>query len=256
MSLNFSVRGEGEPLVLVHGLFGSLENLGALARLLAENFRVYSIDLPNHGRSPHLEAFSLSDIAEQIHEWMVEQSIESADFVGHSLGGKAVMELAMTKPSLVRSCAVMDIAPVIYNNRHEAVFEGLLAIDPSALKLRSEADEQLKAYVPELAVRNFLLKNLSKKVDGGFEWRMNLAAIASAYPKLIGENSKSVFDGPVLFLKGSNSDYIVEDYREAILKRFPKAKLRVVSETGHWLHAEKPDLVASILGRFFSDQAS
>lgn len=255
MPLNFRVQGElnddALPIVLVHGLFGSMENLGALARSLSAHFRVYSVDLPNHGRSPHVDTMTLSSIAGALLEWMDEQAIAQAFYIGHSLGGKAVMEMALMAPDRCLKLAVIDIAPVHYEPHHLAVFDGLLSISPAELSSRTAADEALKRFVPESAVRSFLLKNLQKN-EVGFVWRMNLPAIHHDYPALIAANreAKTPFEGEVLFVKGGDSPYILESHRTAILSRFPKAKTRVVMGTGHWLHAEKPDHVAQILLRF------
>ena len=253
MDLHWRVQGAGAPVVLVHGLFGSMENLGMLARALAEHFKVYSLDLPNHGRSPHVETMSLHSMAQDLRSWMDQQGLASAHFVGHSLGGKAVMELALEAPERCQKLAVIDIAPVAYGPHHTDVFAGLAAVDVSALTHRSQADVILQPYVPELAVRSFLLKNLSKGQQG-FSWRMNLPVIHRDYPALIAANrtTNTPFSGDVLFVKGGDSAYILEEHRQAITARFSNAKLRRVTGTGHWLHAEKPEHVAQLLVRFLA----
>lgn len=250
-SLYFRKQGQGEPVILVHGLFGSLENLGALARILAQHFCVYSVDLPNHGRSPHSHHMNLSSMAADLSTWMDEQQLTSAMLVGHSLGAKVVMELALNLPDKCKKLVAIDIAPVQYQPRHTQIFKGLLALDPPNLSSRSQADTQLKPYVTELAVRSFLLKNLVKEAKG-FSWKMNLPVIDTCYSALIAANKLPMqpFSGEVLFIKGGNSDYILESHTEAIGARFPKAKLRLIANTGHWLHAEKPDHVAKLVARF------
>ena len=246
MSLNYKVAGEGEPLILIHGLFGSLENLGALARGLAERFKVYSIDLPNHGRSPHTQNTSLPEMAESVEQWLDEQGLQTTSIVGHSLGGKVAMELALRKPQRVNKIVVLDIAPVHYTPHHNEVFAGLLSFEPHTLASRKQADELMSRYVKEPAVRSFLLKNLTRNEAGTFIWRMNLAVLHDDYNKILLANTEGKFSGPILFVKGSNSDYLLEKYRPEIQKRFSSAELKVVSGAGHWLHAEKPDLIASI----------
>lgn len=247
--LNHSERGEGPPLVLIHGLFGSLENVGALARRLSESFHCYSVDLPNHGRSPHLASQTLSTMAEQVQQWMQAQDISSAAFVGHSLGGKVAMELALKHPEKVERLAVLDIAPVQYHSRHDDVLSGLMAIEPSKIKKRADAEEILAQHVQEPAVRSFLLKNLAR-AESGFYWRINLKGIVADYAQLIKANCQGRYDGPALFLKAQNSDYITEAHRAELLQRFSHPQFKVVAETGHWLHAEKPDLVAALIKRF------
>lgn len=243
--------GAGEPLILIHGLFGSLENLGAVARLLAKQYRVYSIDLPNHGRSAHLPQADLETMAKQVSEWMSEQGIRGAHIVGHSLGGKVAMELALMAPDKVERMVVIDIAPVAYPPKHDRIFEGLLAIDPAAVSDRGEADQVLAEYVSEAAVRSFLLKNLVKAGDG-FAWRMNLNDLHRLYPQLVKGNRMGVFEQAVLFLKGADSDYLSSQHKGDIVGRFPAAQLRVVEGTGHWLHAEKPELVSKLILKFLA----
>lgn len=250
--IHYRAAGEGPPVVLLHGLFGSLENLGSLARALAETFRVYSLDLPNHGRSAHSMPVSLQDMAAEIECWMDDQGLSSVALVGHSLGGKVAMEIALNRPDTIAKLVVLDIAPAAYNPHHNSVFEGLNAIDLSTLQDRSEADRLLSQYVHELPVRSFLLKNLVRR-DDRFHWRMNLASLVQDYPLLIAANRAGRFDRSCLFIKGENSDYIQARHEQDIRSRFPLAHLKVVSGAGHWLHAEKPALVASLVNRFLHD---
>lgn len=253
MELNFSQAGDGPPLLLIHGLFGSLENLGGIARPLAERFSVYSVDLPNHGRSPHTDSLSLSSLAEALESWLDSRQLGQVSVVGHSLGGKVGMELALTHPARVDNLIVMDIAPVKYPPHHDEVFAGLAAIQTASLTTRSEADDILKQFVSDTAVRSFLLKNLVKK-GKGYAWRMNLPVLQQHYDEILAGNAEDKrFGGEVLFIKGGDSKYIQEKHRDTILFRFPKANVKIVPGTGHWLHAEKPDLIASIITRFIND---
>ncbi len=250
-TLHFKSQGAGAPLVLIHGLFGSLENLGGIARVLAESATVYSLDLPNHGRSPHRDSMDLPSMAKDVAQWMAAQGLESARFVGHSLGGKVAMELALQEPARVESLVVMDIAPSHYGAHHNDVFAGLHAVALQTLQSRKDAERIMTPYVPEPAVRSFLLKNIVRDTQGAFAWRMNLPVIYANYSKLVSANSQgATCEGGVLFLKGGDSDYIGEKNREDILSRFPNAKVKVVANTGHWLHAEKPALVAKLIQQF------
>ena len=240
--------------MLIHGLFGSLENLGVLAKALSESYAVYSLDLPNHGRSPHSDSMTLGSMAADVERWMDEQSIQQAHFIGHSLGGKVAMELALKSAHRIKKLAVIDIAPVRYEPHHTDIFAGLHALDITNLSSRAVADDFLHPYVPELAIRSFLLKNLVK-AESGFVWRMNLPAITKNYPSLIGANQLGdTFKGEALFLKGGDSAYIQNDHKDDIAARFPHAKLRIISGVGHWLHAEKPDHVAKILNTYLFDE--
>lgn len=253
MPLHFKKQGQGQPLLLIHGLFGSLENLGALAKVLAEDRCVYSIDLPNHGRSPHTSTTDLQQMSRSVLEWIRAQKLEHLSVVGHSLGGKVAMEIALSEPSLVDQLVVMDIAPSQYPPHHGDVFEGLRAVDMRQISSRSEAEESMKPHVPEVAVRSFLLKNIVRESAGHFSWRMNLAALYEGYADLICANRTGCFTGKTLFLKGGASDYIGEKNRQDIEQRFPNQSLKIVANTGHWLHAEKPALVARQINKFLSE---
>ena len=241
----------GDPLIAIHGLFGSLENLGVITRQLAADYRVYAVDLPNHGGSLHTDKMTIASMAERVNQWMAVMGIDSAHFLGHSLGGKVCMEIALTTPSVVRSLVVADIAPVSYPPRHDNVFRGLRAVDTVAITSRSQADQQMRDYITDAATRLFLLKNLVK-VNGRWRWRMNLDAIETHYSALLAENirGKTPYQNPVLFIKGQHSDYLLPEYREAILERFPNAAVKEIQQTGHWLHAEKPDAFVRIVKRF------
>jgi esterase len=161
------------------------------------------------------------------------------------------MELALAYPERVQKLVVADIAPVHYEHRHNDVFDGLRSISLEGLQSRVDADKTLAERVTEKAVRSFLLKNLQKGSDGRFQWRMNLEGLYSAYPELIRANRAGVWQGQTLFLKAEHSDYIQASHRDDILSRFPKTELKVVSGTGHWLHAEKPELIARLVSRFY-----
>ncbi|MCX4027480.1 alpha/beta fold hydrolase [Endozoicomonas sp. SM1973] len=251
LKLHHKVLGAGEPLILVHGLFGSLENLGGIAKILAEQFMVYSLDMRNHGRSPHSDRMDHQLMAGDIAHFMDENGIKRAHLLGHSMGGKAVMQLALTNPQYVNKLIVADIAPIKYTARHSDVFAGLQAINPKAIKSRIEADKILQEHIKELPVRSFLLKNLVKNAETGFTWRMNLAALHNQYENIIdGQTFDKPHNGDVLFIKGGNSDYLLPKHREEIITMFPNAQVREIPNTGHWLHAEKPELFCRIVERF------
>ena len=245
------MMGHGEPLIMLHGLFGSLENLGGIARLLADSFSLHLLDLRNHGRSPHHEQMNYHCMGADIVEYMNETGLQKAHFLGHSMGGKVAMQVALSDGNRVNRLVVGDIAPVSYHNHHDAVFSGLQRIDPTSLKSRQQADDLLKPYVSELAIRQFLLKNLVKTGSGGFHWRMNLPAIYNNYAQIMaGLHGDQHFAGEVLFIKGSTSDYIKPQYRDHTIQLFPNSSTKVILNTGHWLHAENPKLFAAVVKRF------
>ena len=239
-------------MITLHGLFGSHENLGVLNRRLASSLRVHGLDLRNHGRSPHDGVMNYQVMAEDVLAYMNEHGIGSAHLVGHSMGGKVAMTLALMAPHRVNRLAVIDIAPVIYRERrHDPILQGLSAMDLDSLTGRSEADQFLSAFEPDQTIRQFLLKNLYRVEQGGFGWRVNLAAIINNYQAILsGQQADRPFAGATLFIKGGASDYILPEHRESVLALFPSATVRVIPEAGHWVHAQKPDLVSGTLLRF------
>lgn len=243
--------GTGAPLILLHGLLGASENLGALARLLQQDFNAFSVDLPNHGRSGHADGMDFRAMAEAVAKWMDDQGLAKARVVGHSLGGKVAMELALGQPEKVEKLVVLDIAPVAYGPRHERIFAGLRAVDPATVDSRAQADERMMPFVEDPAVRGFLLTNLVK-LDRGFRWRMNLDDLQNQYSRMLEGNREGRYHGDTLFLKGEKSDYISDTYQDEILRRFSQARVEAVSGTGHWLHAEKPEWVAHLIKNFLT----
>lgn len=240
------------PLIFIHGLFGSLENLGLIARKLSESYCIYSLDLPNHGRSAHTDTTSLPILAESVVVWMGENDLDSAHFLGHSLGGKVGMEIALRYPEKVNQLIVADIAPVAYTARHNDVFAAFRAVDLAAITSRVDADKMMQPHVSELSTRSFLLKNLEKNSDGTWYWRANIDGLIGAYEQLIDSNTQveAPFTGEVLFIKGELSPYILPEHKEEIVNLFPNASVKMISGTHHWLHAEKPDIFVGIAKRF------
>ena len=176
MHLHTDISGQGAPLVLIHGLFGSYENLGMIARQLAENFQIINVDLRNHGKSGHLPTMTYPQMAEDVLETLDKLGIGSANFLGHSMGGKVAMQIALTAPARVLKLVLADISPVVTAPRHQTILDALAALPIAELSDRREAEPLLSHAVPELAVRQFLLKNLLK-VDGQLQWRFNLTAL-------------------------------------------------------------------------------
>lgn len=243
-----------ETVVLIHGLFGSLENLGAVARSLQPDYRVVSVDLPNHGRSPWVPAVSmgLSTMAEQLSALLDHLNIERCALLGHSLGGKVAMELAMAQPERVSRLIVADIAPVQYPRRHDGIFDALRALPLPGLKGRRDADQFLKDKISEAGVRQFLLKSLYKNEAGEYQWRMNLEGLYEAYHEFVAAPSDGCYSGPCLFIKGELSDYLLESHREAVTSRFPHVQLKVMQGCTHWLHAQKPETFARLCLKFLA----
>lgn len=240
MQLNYERQGNGEPIILIHGLFGDLDNLKSISRSLTEQYTVINLDVRNHGQSPHCDAMSYTEMAADVINIAEKEGFDSFHLLGHSMGGKIAMEIALRYPSRVRSLIVADIAPVAYDARHSSIIDALSGIDVDALASRQHADEQLATSIETKGVRQFLLKNLRKDGDRWF-WRFNLDALKANYESLIGApTSDGQFTGPVLFIRGEKSDYVTQEHTQAIATRFPLAKPVTIEGTGHWLHAEKP----------------
>lgn len=253
MMLNMIVTGTesaAPPVLLAHGLFGSGKNLGGLARRLAETRRVISVEMRNHGDSFHDPDHSYPALAADLAE-VIAANGGQADVLGHSMGGKAAMMLALTRPDLVRKLVVMDIAPYAYSHSQTALIDAMEGMDLTGLRLRSEADARLAAAIEEPGVRAFLLQSLDLKSDPP-RWKYNLAALRDQMPQLVGwpDAPKGSFDGPALFLAGAESDYCREPQLEAIRDYFPQAKMRYFAGAGHWLHADRPAEVAEAVAAF------
>lgn len=245
--------GTGSPIVLMHGLFGAGSNLGALARALQETFTVYSLDLPGHGRSAWLPDLDLPGMAAIVQRWMVEAGLARAHLLGHSLGGKVAMQLALQHPAQVESLIVGDIAPVAYVGQHDQVFAALEAVAARQCTRREEAAAILSHYLREDAVIQFLLTSLQRDAHGCFRWRFDMAGLRAAYPALLAAPQGGTFyAGPVLFIKGGESSYIREQDWPAVRAFFPQASIRIMPGCGHWLHAQNPRVFNNIVMRFLA----
>lgn len=253
MMLNLTQSGVDSdlpPVLLAHGLFGSGKNLGGLARRLAETRRVISVDMRNHGDSPHSPEHGYPALADDLAEVIAAHGGQ-ADVLGHSMGGKAAMMLALTRPAMVWRLVVMDIAPFAYGHNQTALIDAMESLDLAGLRLRSAADRQLAEQIPEPGVRAFLLQSLDLKSDPA-QWKFNLAALRAQMPQVVGwsEAPQGSFSGPVLALAGEASDYCGPAQVAALRAHFPQAEIRTVPGAGHWLHADRPAEVAQMVADF------
>lgn len=243
-SLYATVSGaEGGPdVILLHGLFGMGSNLGSLGRVLAPEFRVHQVDLPNHGRSPWHDAMSLQTLAGAIKDYAREHCKGSYSIVGHSLGGKVAMELALEEPALAQALVVADIAPVSYPGSHDDVFAGIEAVAAARPASRREASTIMERHVEEPGVVQFLLLSLRRDASGNYLWRFNARALKANYEALREAPArKNDYDAPTLFVYGTESTYMEEASLSAAKSYFPQASFVPIVGAGHWLHAEKPD---------------
>ncbi|MCY1126169.1 alpha/beta fold hydrolase [Frigidibacter sp. RF13] len=232
--------GAFPPLLIVHGLFGSARNWGAIQKRMAADRRVVAVDQRNHGESFRAATQSYHDMADDIAE-VIESEGRSMDVVGHSMGGKAAMMLALTRPELVYRLVVADIAPVAYGHSNRHLVHAMQALDLEGLTARSEADRRLQTSVTDPGTRAFLLQSLDLKEEPP-RWRLNLPVLDAEMDKIVGwpEGVSGTYDGPVMFLSGAASDYMRPEYRAGIKKLFPSAVMAKIPGAGHWLHAEKP----------------
>ncbi|MEJ6389672.1 alpha/beta fold hydrolase [Gymnodinialimonas ulvae] len=234
---NIGAPTERPPVLIAHGLFGSARNWGVIAKRMSERGRVVTVDMRNHGHSfrgaPHDYPAMAGDLAE-----VIENLGAQVDVIGHSMGGKAVMVLALTRPDLVRRVVVGDIAPVGYSHTQQGMIDAMRALDLSRVETRGDADRQLAEFVDDAGVRAFLLQSLDVKARA---WRLNLDQLEADMAQVLGfPEISGTFEGPVLMLSGGASDYVLPEHRAAVKALFPAARFAKIPGAGHWLHAEKP----------------
>jgi len=241
MKLHSKIKGEGKPLVILHGFLGMGDNWKTLANAYAkEGFEVHLVDQRNHGRSPHDTAFSYELMAEDLKDYLVDKQLERVSIIGHSMGGKVAMRFATLYPECLNKLIIVDIAPKYYPQHHQDILEGLTQISKAKLTSRSDADELLVKYISLKAVRHFLLKNLYWKTQDELNLRLNIKALKDNIEEVgkgLPRNSK--YEGEILFLKGGDSDYIQDEDEKDIASHFENFEIKVIKNSGHWVHAEK-----------------
>lgn len=254
MQLNHKTFGQGPPLFILHGLFGTLDNWQTLGKRWAEDYTVILIDQRNHGRSPHLDAHTYALLAEDIKAFMEANWMFKAHLLGHSMGGKTAMQFATHYPDMVDKLVVVDIAPKAYQGGHELIVQALNDLNLAELSDRKEADNILAERIPEFSVRQFLLKNLTRSKEGGYRWKMNLPVLTRDYQAIL-ENitAEESFEGPTLFIKGAESDYIQQEDLPLLREYFPAAELASVAGAGHWVHAQEPEALFQLVSDFLAE---
>lgn len=254
MQLHYQTLGQGQPLVLLHGLFGSGDNWGMVARHFSQHYQVISVDLRNHGRSPHSDSHNYTDMADDLLELCDALGLERINLLGHSMGGKVAMQFATQYPDRVEKLIVVDMAPRAYADAHTHLIDAMLAVDLTAMQSRSEADKALSSKIPQAMVRQFLLMNLVKSDSNSSEanvaWRINLPALKSNYPSLIQAVCENVrHEKPSLFIRGEHSDYVQDHDIAQIKTLFIQAQFADLP-TGHWVHAEQPQAFITTVEKF------
>ncbi|HCQ59201.1 MAG TPA: alpha/beta hydrolase [Sulfitobacter sp.] len=256
--LNYTEYGEAAAdrpsLFIVHGLYGSGRNWGVIAKRLSDNRHVVTVDMRNHGSSPHHDTHSYPEMAQDLAE-VITHLGGPVDICGHSMGGKAVMMLALTRPELLRRVIIADIAPVTYGHTQQMFIDAMRGVDLTQIERRSDAEAQLATAGVERALQSFFTQSLDVP---GKRWRLNLDALEAEMPKIIGwpDDVSGQFAGPTLFLSGGASDYVQPEHREAIKALFPQARFAKIPGAGHWLHAEQPREFEATLRIFLNTEGS
>ena len=244
MKLHFRTLGAGAPLIVLHGLLGSLDNWQPLGRRFAAHFKVWAVDLRNHGQSPHSADVSYDAMAADLEEFMRTHGQTRVHLLGHSMGGKVAMQFALRHPDRVEKLVVVDISPRAYPPRHERALAALLALDLHQFQRREQLDAELANAVDDAEVRQFLLKNAGRDAHGGFRWKANVRGLLENYERLTGAvTSETPCDRPALFVSGEKSDYVAAADNELIRRLFPHAEFRMIADAGHWVHADQPEAV-------------
>ena len=248
--------GENGPVfVVLHGLFGSGKNWRSFAGSLEDDFQVWTLDARNHGDSPHADSMSYQQMAEDVARFFVENELENVVLLGHSMGGKTAMQLALQFPDRIAALIVVDIAPVCYDHLHKQLklIEAMQELDLAGEMSRSEIEKKLAVKIPEKRLLSFLMTNLNRQ-NGQFQWRIGLEQIAAGMQELLNyPELKSVFKGPVQFIGGENSAYLKFEYHALIRKYFPESRITMLENCGHWLHVEQPAAFQKTVNEFLQD---
>ncbi len=256
--LHSKIYGEdqaGTPLLVFHGLFGMLDNWGSFGKEMGELFPVHLIDLRNHGKSFHSEEMTHETLSNDILHYIEFHNLQKVNLLGHSLGGKAVMQFAINYPVKVEKLIVVDITPKAYPPHHQGIIKALESVDFSKANSRKDVEEVLQEYIPQKSVIQFLTKNLYWTDEKTLNWRFNLKTLAEKYSEFVSNAIKfGVFSGETLFIAGAKSNYILPQDQFQIKQQFPQASIVKIENAGHWVQAENPQDFAEVVKDFIFDQ--
>jgi esterase len=251
MELNYKKIGEGHPVIILHGLFGSSDNWQTMGKSIAElGHAVYLVDLRNHGHSPRSEEMNFGAMSQDVYELLEKEKLEKVILMGHSMGGKTAMTFASNHPERVDKLIVVDIGPQKYASHHDLILKALNAVDTNIVNERKQAEQIIANYIEDVSVSQFLLKNLYWKEKGILDWRFNLPVIEKNMDNILDKVIASKFEKPTLFMRGAMSGYITNGDFDLILKIYPNAEIVTIKNAGHWLHAEAPKEFLEIFENF------
>ncbi|TVR88688.1 MAG: alpha/beta fold hydrolase [Saprospirales bacterium] len=249
--INYKVFGEGEPVIIMHGLLGMLDNWQTFAKKLGQSHMVYTLDLRNHGRSFHHGEMDYPIMAEDLRQFMEDHHMFRANILGHSMGGKVAMEFALQNPDMVNKLMVADISPAKYPGGHEHILDAMHTANLESAEDRDEILKHLMNAIEDEGIVLFLMKNLSRNKGGGFRWKANLEAISDNYQNILDEvNSFDYFDAPTLFIKGGQSKYLSDPYIDPVKDLFSRSQIREIPDAGHWVHADAPSETMRLVKEF------
>jgi len=266
MKLFYRKFGEGPPLIILHGLYGSSDNWVSIAKNLGSSFTVYLPDMRNHGQSPHSNVHDYDSMSDDLYELVSELRIKKFFLVGHSMGGKSAISFTLKWPEMIASLLIADISPFnnenthhLAYNQHFTILNTILSIDLSGISKRGEAELRLNEKISDKKVIGFILKNLQRTADNKFIWKINASALLKNLDKIMAGIDRTAFLSqiitgfPVIFLKGEDSDYLPDEDFKDILSFFPAAEFITVPNAGHWIHADQPDEVAKNIKRLLDE---
>ncbi len=238
--------------MIIHGLFGFSDNWQTIAKALSENHLVITPDMRNHGRSPHVDTHSYPEMADDLKVFMEERWMFSAAFVGHSMGGKVAMQMALDHPDMVERLVVVDMEPGVSISNHDAIFDALFGLDLDKVASRKEAETYLQEHISDIGTLQFLLKNITRNTDGTYSWKMNLPTLHRHYADILAPVKGIPYEKPALFIRGGNSDYIRDEEWPGVLQLFPNARLHTIEGAGHWVHADQPEALLTVIREFLA----
>lgn len=249
-NLNFKKYGAGEPLIILHGLLGSLDNWSTLGRKWADNYSVYLVDLRNHGKSPHTPTHTVPGMARDISDFIDTHDIYEPVVLGHSMGGKVAMELALSHPDEIRALIIADMGAQAYPRSHDKIFQAIRSLDLDRNDSRKNIEKKLSETISDKGIVYFIAKNIDRTKEG-YRWKMNLDIIEQDYEEILKAIEPGrIFDKPTLLIRGEKSGYVRKEDRHLLQQLFPRIKTASILGAGHWLHAEKPEEFEKEVRRF------